>query len=105
MLIPSVVVHDFDVDRANARPYEADSPLVVDANTVLTLSITLQCLKAIARWRFQKVQSLGCIELSQLSFCDCHECLEPSGASALVQRLRVFAVERLDHAATILRGA
>jgi hypothetical protein len=105
MLNLSVVVHDLDVDRAKARPYEADSPLVVDANTVLPLSIALQCLKVIARRGFQKVQSLRRIELSQLSFRDSHECPEPSGVPALVQCLRVFALERLDHAAMILRGA
>jgi hypothetical protein len=46
MSIPSVVVHDFDVNKTDGRPYEADAPLVVDTNTVLTLSITFQGLEA-----------------------------------------------------------
>jgi hypothetical protein len=67
MLIPSVVVYNFDVNGTNARPYEADAPLVVDANTVLTLSITVQSLKAIARRSLQKIHGLGCLQLSELS--------------------------------------
>jgi len=73
MLIPSVVVHDLDVDWANARPYEADSPLVIDANAVLTLSIALQGLKAVARRSLQKVQGLCRVKLGELSLCNCHE--------------------------------
>jgi len=76
MLIPSVVVYNFDVNGTNARPYEANAPLVVDNHTVLTLSITGQSLKAIARKSLQKIQRLGCLQLSKLSLCNLHACFK-----------------------------
>ena len=48
MSIPSVLVHDFDVDRTDVRPCEADAPLVVDTNTVVTFPIAFPGLKAVA---------------------------------------------------------
>ena len=75
MLTPSVVVHYFDVDGSDARPYKANAPLVVDANAVLPLSVTLQRLKTIPRRRFQEVQRLGDLQLSQLALCNCQNSL------------------------------
>ena len=103
MLTPSVVVHYFDVSGSDARPYEANAPLVGAANAVLTLSITLQSLKPISRRGLQKVQSLSCLELSKLAFCNRHERLELPWDLALVKRLRFFALERLDHVQIVLR--
>ena len=100
-----MVVHDFDVDGSDARPNEANAPLVVDTNTVLTLSVTLQGFEAVAWRSLQKVKRLGRLQLSQLALCNWQERLELPRALALVQRLRVFALERLDHALMVLRGA
>jgi hypothetical protein len=100
-----VVVHYFDIKGSDARPHEANAPLVVDANAVLTLSVTLEYLKTITWRSFQKVQSLGCLQLSHLALCDLQESFEFPRALAFVQRLRVLALERLDHASIVLRGA
>jgi hypothetical protein len=100
-----VVVHYFNLNRSDARPHEANAPLIVDANAVLTLSITLQRFKTIAWGGFQKVQCLGCFYLSQLALRNQQESPELPRAHALVQRLRVFALERLDRASIVLRGA
>ena len=43
----SVVVHDLDRVGAFASPYEAQAPLVVDANTVLAPAIALQCFQMV----------------------------------------------------------
>jgi hypothetical protein len=45
-----VVVDDFDIDRARkvSGPLETDSPLAVDANAVLTLTVTPERFQAIA---------------------------------------------------------
>ena len=94
-----MIVHDFDVNGTDARPHKADAPLVIDTNTVLTLSVIFQGLKAVARRGLQKVESLGGFKLSELALCNVHEGFELSRALALVQRLRAFALERLDHAA------
>jgi hypothetical protein len=45
-----VVVDDLDAGpaRSPTRPFEADPPLIVDANAVLALAISLQRLEPIA---------------------------------------------------------
>lgn len=43
-----MVVNDFYVLRARRGPAETDAVLIVDSNTVLTLSIPLQSLQPIA---------------------------------------------------------
>src|SRR5439155_12128267 len=44
----SVIVDNLDIVRVSVLPPKADAPLVVDANTVLTLSITAQRFEPIA---------------------------------------------------------
>ena len=87
MLTPSVVIHYFDVDGSDARPYKTNAPLVVDANSVLALSVTLQSLETISRRSFQKVQRLSCLQLSKLALRNRQERPELPRALALVQRL------------------
>jgi hypothetical protein len=70
MLAPSVVVHNFNVNGTHVRPDEADAPLVIDTNTVLTLSIAFQRFKAIARRRLQEIEGLSCLQLGKLALCD-----------------------------------
>jgi hypothetical protein len=62
-----VVVGYLHVLSIALRPPEADSPLVVDSDAVLALSIPSQSLKAIA-WRDSKIlECVGAIENGQLS--------------------------------------
>jgi hypothetical protein len=42
-----VVIDDFDLVRMSISPFKADSPLVVDADGVLSASISRQCLQPI----------------------------------------------------------
>ena len=49
MVLPSMVIHDLDVLRAVCGPNEANPPLVVDPDAVLSFSISLQCFQFIAR--------------------------------------------------------
>ena len=102
---PSVVVHDFNVYGANVSPYEADAPLIVDSYAVLTLSIIFQSLQAIARRCFQEAQCLCRIKLRELSLRDLGQRLEPARVLPFIQRLGIFALERLDHARIVLRAA
>ena len=104
-MIPLVVIHYLDVDRAHIGPHEADSPLVIDANAVLSFSITFQRFQVVAGRRLHEIQRLGCIQLRQLSLGHGKERFEPARAPALVQRQGVFALERLDHADSVLRVA
>ena len=104
-MIPSVVVHYLDVSRPHLTPLEAEAPLVIDADAVLTLAIALQSLQVVARRSFQEFQRLRSIELSELAHGDADEGLEATRVLALEECKRVFALERLDHAASMLRAA
>jgi hypothetical protein len=104
-LTPLVVIHDLDICWTGVGPYEADSPLIVDANAVLPFAVTPQSFQVIPRRRLHEVQGLGRIQLRESPLCDGQERLEPARALALVKRQGVFALERLDHAPSILRTA
>jgi hypothetical protein len=56
-----VVIRDFDVDRLALliRPLKADSPLIVDADAVLALTVSTQSLESIPR-RFAEIEELRC---------------------------------------------
>ena len=104
-MIPSVVVHDLNVRGPNFSPYEADAPLVIDADAVLTLSVVFQRLQVIPRWRLQEGQCLRRLKLGELTLGNLGQRLESTWALSLVERLSVLALERLDHARSVLRGA
>ena len=51
-----MVIDDLDALRRALAPDEADSPLIVDADTVLTLPAAAQSLKAVSRNRGHVLQ-------------------------------------------------
>jgi hypothetical protein len=62
-----MVVHDLHIAWACLAPYEANAPLIVYPNAVLSRSIALQGLQPIA-WRNAKVgQNTSLVEHAQLS--------------------------------------
>jgi hypothetical protein len=62
-----VVVGDFDVCWPGWCLCEADAPLVVDSDAVLSLAITVQLLETVARWDSQIVDVLGGVEDQELT--------------------------------------
>ena len=44
-----MVIHDLDIVRIARSPVEADAPLIVDADAVLTLAIAVKSFETIAR--------------------------------------------------------
>lgn len=55
-----MVVYDFDVERAAVVPAKADAPLIVDADTILTLPVARKLFKPVAR-RGQEVTQVFCV--------------------------------------------
>jgi hypothetical protein len=51
-----VVVSDFNIKGVSLFPSETDSPLIVDADTVLARTITLQRFQTVAWWDPQILQ-------------------------------------------------
>jgi hypothetical protein len=58
-----MIVNDLDIPRPIVGPHEADAPLVVDPNAVLTRPIASQHFEAIA-WRC--CQIAWCLSVMQL---------------------------------------
>src|SRR5271165_2450522 len=67
--ISLVVVDDFDMIWTSWCPYEADAPLLVDADAVLAGAIALQGLEPVVRWHREVGQHLGVIEQPQFAQC------------------------------------
>ena len=68
------MVYDLNIRRSCFRPNEADSPLIVDSNAVLTLSIAFQRFKLIAWRRAKEVKSLSGMYLCQLALAAISAC-------------------------------
>jgi hypothetical protein len=51
-----VVVSDFNVKGVSLFPSETDSPLIVDADTVLACTVTLQSFQTVSWWDPQILQ-------------------------------------------------
>ena len=99
-----MIVNDFNVCGPEFSPYEANAPLIIDADAVLTLSIIFQRLKVVAGRGLQEGQCLRRVELRQFAFGDLGEGLEPTWALSFVECLGVSTPERLDHLRSVLRG-
>lgn len=99
-----MVVNNFDVNGSSRRPDETHTPLIVDANAVLTGSIALERFQAIARRRSQEIERQGSVQLRQLSLGDRCDRSKAPGTLAFEQCLRVLAPERLDHEQSVLRA-
>ncbi|MFQ3225144.1 MAG: hypothetical protein ACI8Z5_001400 [Lentimonas sp.] len=51
-----MVVNDFDIVGAAIFPFEADTPLFVNADAVLSSSVSFQCFEVIAWWDAECVE-------------------------------------------------
>ena len=57
-----MVIDDLDRISLTIIPYETDTPLIVDPDTMLSLSSAFQCLKAIGWWYSEVLQLLGIVQ-------------------------------------------
>src|SRR5674476_812211 len=62
----SVVVHDLDVGGSGVGPDEADPPLLVDADAVLSGPVSAECFQSVAGRHSEVVQRFGGIQHHQL---------------------------------------
>jgi hypothetical protein len=57
-----MVVYDLDIVGVSLTPAEADTPLVVDPNAILSFPVSSQFLKAISWWNTKVIQSLSRVQ-------------------------------------------
>jgi hypothetical protein len=92
MFSPLVIIRNFHVVGVSIVPHKTDTPLIVDAYTVLPRAITLELMKSITRRHFQVHQTFGGVQHQELSprrLPDVHELADvlivekPLGVGAL----------------------
>jgi len=96
-----VVVNDLNVLRSRRGPAEADAPLVVDADAVLTLAVALERLKSIAGRRTQELKCRRGLELRELSGSHLNDRPEACRFAGFKKLASVAAPEALDHRASV----
>ena len=96
-----MIVNDFHIVRLTLIPLKADSPLIVDANTVLTAPCAMQGFEAVSGGNAEVVQPACDLQLAELSPGDGFDVDEATDADAIGERLGIGALERNDHAPII----
>src|SRR5207245_10868308 len=61
-----MIVDDLDIPAFAIAPNKADAPLIVDANTDLTLAVAIQRLQTVAWRHAQIVELLRCVDCKKL---------------------------------------
>lgn len=92
-----MIIHDFYVVGIAVTPNKADSPLLIDTNTVLPSSIPFERFEVIPGWRTQIAQLSGDVELAQLSLGYPFKAEKAFHPFAAVKLLRLPRSKGLDH--------
>jgi len=77
-----VVINYLNIKCITIAPNETDAILIIDANTVLALPIPFQRLKVIPWKNCQIAQSVGGVQLHELSLRNSGDLLKPPRALA-----------------------
>jgi hypothetical protein len=100
-----MIIDDLDVIGVSLLPPEADTPLVVDPDTVLPGPVTLQFLKTVTRRDAQITQGVSGMQNNELPE---HKALEIRRVSlygnSAEEPLGVPVRETLDHAIILTHG-
>jgi hypothetical protein len=93
-----VVIDDFDLLGASIPPYEAEAPLVIDPDAVLTRTVSAQRLQPISGWSSQIAQFLRIMNLPQFSLRRSLDLVrQPPSEPAVEQSLGLSVGKRTDH--------
>jgi hypothetical protein len=92
-----VIIHDLDIVCVPFAPNEADTPLVVDPDAVLPLSVAVQGFQAISRRRYQVSQFRRAVQLPKLPARNMLDSPKTSAWQPMVKSPCFRGAERLDH--------
>ena len=92
-----MIIHDLNIPSIAVAPNKTDSPLVINADAVLTLAVPVKRLQTVA-WRGSQISQFhNAVELAQLSLSIALDGAERSAAFSTVKELRILAAKRFDH--------
>jgi hypothetical protein len=99
-----VIVDDFYLVGSAVSPHEADSPLVIDADAVLTCAAAFEQLQLVS-WRSGQIrQAFSLMDLPQLTLRRPLEIVaKPTGEPAMKQRFGIAISEGSDHIGAYIR--
>jgi hypothetical protein len=100
-----MIIGNFDIERVPSFPAKAHSVLIVNTNTVLSSSLSLERLKTVRRRRRKVANLFRGIDLGKTPERDRGDLLESSDAAALENRFCVFVAKRADQTFRIARIA
>jgi hypothetical protein len=98
-----MVIDDLDLPGVAAPPLEADAPLVVDPDAVLTLSGALQGFEPVSGWRTQLAKRPHGIEGQQFTPRDPLYLYEPASELVAKKRFGIPILEAPYHEASLFR--
>jgi hypothetical protein len=88
-----MIIDDLDAFRRTSTPAEADSPLIIYPDTVLTLPVPAQRLKPLS-WNYRHIlQPLGVVQHSKLAPCHRFNVAESAALLAVKKLLCLLAAE------------
>lgn len=98
-----MIVDDFDIRRAGGvgGPFEAEAPLLVDANRILPRPVSPERFQAIARQRRQIVERCGGIQYVEAFPALAREALERAHEFAVGELFRASVPVAQDHARSL----
>lgn len=97
-----VVVGDFNFKGVPTVPTEAEPPLIVDADAVVTGAASLEDLQSVAGWDAQGVELGGGVEKVELGNGAMEKIRGEMGPLALPELFRFFIAEAFDHGQNVL---
>jgi hypothetical protein len=97
MCPPSVIIHNFHVVGVSVAPHKTDTPLVVDADAVLSRAVMFQLMKPVTRRHSQIHQALGRVKHQKLSPSWLPDVRESADILIMKKPLRVRGLEGLNH--------
>jgi hypothetical protein len=92
-----MVVGYFNVIGVSVFPAKADSPLIVNPYTMLTLAIALQSLETVARGDSEVLKVPGPVKVQELSPCNPFYRAKPGHIQIIEQCLGFGIAEGPDH--------
>lgn len=93
-----MVIDDFNVIGIPVLPAKADTPPIIDADTVLSRAFPFKRFESIRRWNSQIPESLRLVQHPEFPESDALDISgEPPRRGPVEQRLRVSRLERSNH--------
>jgi len=93
-----VVIDDFDFIGIAISPFKTDSPLIVDADAVLTLSASTKSFEPISRRVEEIGQVRGSMQHQKFAICDLLDIGKAPVMPPLENGFGIFIPKRTDHA-------